>query len=111
MDKEALPGESSDKKTAEEAKTPPLPSRIGNYEFGKTLGKGTFGKVKEAIHIPTGEKVAIKIIDKNSIEDEDDEIRIQREVDIMKKVRHPNIVYLYEIIETADHVFIINEFA
>lgn len=111
MDKEALPGEASDKQPAEEATTPPLPSRIGNYEFGKTLGKGTFGKVKEAIHIPTGEKVAIKIIDKNSIEDEDDEIRIQREVDIMKKVRHPNIVYLYEIIETADHVFIINEFA
>ena len=55
--------------------------------------------------------MAIKIIDKSSIEDEDDEIRIQREVDIMKKVRHPNIVYLYEIIETADFVFIINEFA
>jgi serine/threonine protein kinase len=44
-----------------------LPSRIGNYEFGKTLGKGTFGKVKEGVHIPTGEKVAIKIIDKSSI--------------------------------------------
>lgn len=111
MDKEALAGDTGEKKPAEEAKTPPLPSRIGNYELGKTLGKGTFGKVKEAIHIPTGEKVAIKIIDKSSIEDEDDEIRIQREVDIMKKVRHPNIVYLYEIIETADHVFIINEFA
>lgn len=55
--------------------------------------------------------MAIKIIDKASIEDDDDEIRIQREVEIMKKVRHPNIVYLYEIIETADHVFIITEFA
>ena len=55
-------------------------SRIGNYELGKTLGKGTFGKVKEATHITTGEKVAVKIIDKKSIEEEDDEIRIQREV-------------------------------
>jgi serine/threonine protein kinase len=36
------------------------------------LGKGTFGKVKEGVHIQTGEKVAIKIIDKSSIEDEDD---------------------------------------
>jgi 5'-AMP-activated protein kinase catalytic alpha subunit len=44
----------------------------------RTLGRGTFGKVKEGIHKPTGEKVAIKIIDKKSIEDEDDEIRIQR---------------------------------
>jgi serine/threonine protein kinase len=55
--------------------------------------------------------VAIKIIDKNSIEDSDDEVRIQREVEIMKKVRHPNIVYLYEIIETADYVYIISEYA
>ncbi len=42
---------------------------IGNYSFGKTLGKGTFGKVKEAIHLPTGEKVAVKIVDKRTIED------------------------------------------
>lgn len=77
----------------------------------QTLGRGTFGKVKQGIHLPTGEKVAIKIIDKKSIEDEDDEIRIQREVEIMKKVRHPNIIYLYEIIETAEHVYIITEFA
>ena len=55
-------------------------TRIGNYELRKTLGKGTFGKVKEGIHLPTGEKVAVKIIDKRSIEDEDDETRIQREV-------------------------------
>jgi serine/threonine protein kinase len=42
---------------------------LGNYKMGKTLGKGTFGKVKEAIHLPTSEKVAVKIIDKNTIED------------------------------------------
>lgn len=47
-------------------KTPTV--RIGNYEIGKTLGKGTFGKVKEGVHVITGEKVAIKIIDKKSIE-------------------------------------------
>lgn len=37
------------------------------------MGKGTFGKVKSAIHIQSGEKVAIKIIDKTSIKDEDDQ--------------------------------------
>lgn len=42
-------------------------TRIGNYELRKTLGKGTFGKVKVGIHLPTGEKVAVKIIDKRSI--------------------------------------------
>ena len=57
-----------------------LPTRIGNYEMRQTLGRGTFGKVKSGVHVSTGEKVAIKIIDKKSIEDEDDELRIQREV-------------------------------
>jgi serine/threonine protein kinase len=37
---------------------------LGDYKVGKTLGQGAFSKVKFAIHIPTGEKVAIKIIDK-----------------------------------------------
>ena len=40
---------------------------IGLYLMGKTLGQGTFGKVKEAIHILTGEKVAIKILEKSKI--------------------------------------------
>ena len=75
--------------------------------MGKTLGKGTFGKVKEAIHLPTGEKVAVKIIDKNTIEDEDDKERIIREVEIMKTVRHPNIIHLYEIIETDSKIFLV----
>jgi serine/threonine protein kinase len=72
MEKPTVPDEIRIKKMNEEAKPVALPSRIGNYELGKTLGKGTFGKVKEGIHIPTGEKVAIKIIDKSSIEDDDD---------------------------------------
>ena len=39
-------------------------NKIGNYEIIKTMGEGTFGKVKLAIHIPTNEKVAIKILEK-----------------------------------------------
>lgn len=54
-------------KVDKQAQSASVPSKIGNYELGRTLGKGTFGKVKEGIHIPTGEKVAIKIIDKNNI--------------------------------------------
>ena len=59
----------------------------------------------------TKEKVAIKIIDKNSIEDEDDKARINREVDILRRSRHPNIIHLYEIIETSDMIYIIMEFS
>jgi serine/threonine protein kinase len=44
------------------------------------LGSGTFGKVKLGVHIPTGENVAIKIIDKKSLKDQDDRDRVEREV-------------------------------
>jgi 5'-AMP-activated protein kinase catalytic alpha subunit len=46
------------------------PRCIGSYELGRTIGRGTFGKVKEATHIITKEKVAIKILNKDKIEDE-----------------------------------------
>lgn len=64
---------------------------IGQYIFsitfkklGKTLGEGTFGKVKLATHILTGEKVAIKILEKQKIIDQSDVERVTREIQILK---------------------------
>ena len=59
---------------------------------GKSLGKGTFGKVKMAHHILTKENVAIKILEKARIKDKKDIERISREIKILKKVRHPNVI-------------------
>lgn len=60
--------------------------------LGKTLGEGTFGKVKLATHILTGEKVAIKMLEKQKIVDQSDIERVTREIQILKQVRHPNLV-------------------
>jgi 5'-AMP-activated protein kinase catalytic alpha subunit len=62
------------------------------------LGKGSFGKVKEALHVLTGEKIAIKILEKSRIKKDDDLMRIRREMAILKKVNHPNIIRLYDVI-------------
>jgi len=91
-------------------------STIGNYVLGRTIGKGTFGKVKLGTHIPTDEKVAIKILEKDRIADSSDMERIFREIRILKQIRHPNIIQLYEvvptqIIETAKELYLIMEFA
>lgn len=51
---------------------------IGNYVMGQTLGKGTFGKVKYATHKPTGQPVAIKILEKDKIVDVADVERVSR---------------------------------
>lgn len=52
-------------------------------------------------HVLTDEKVAIKILEKDKIKDQADITRVMREIQILKIVRHPNIVQLYEIIETS----------
>ena len=65
--------------------------------MGNTIGEGTFGKVKEASHILTGEKVAIKILEKNRIKEVADVERVSREIHILTLIRHPNIIQLYEV--------------
>ncbi|KAL4463017.1 hypothetical protein ABPG72_022224 [Tetrahymena utriculariae] len=84
---------------------------IGNYYVGKTIGRGTFGKVKMGLHTYTMENVAIKILDKDKIVDESDKIRVAREIQILRKIRHPNIIQLYEIIESQTQLFLITEYA
>ena len=56
------------------------------------MGQGTFGKVKLGTHLITGEKVAIKILEKDKIKDEADVERVKREINILKIVRHPNVI-------------------
>ncbi|OMJ90746.1 hypothetical protein SteCoe_6823 [Stentor coeruleus] len=84
---------------------------IGNYQLGKTIGEGTFGKVKLGIHIQTQEKVAIKILEKDRICDVSDIERVSREIHILKLIRHPDIIQLYEIIETPRKLYLIMEYA
>jgi 5'-AMP-activated protein kinase catalytic alpha subunit len=81
------------------------------YVILRTLGKGSFGKVKEAMHVMSGEKIAIKILEKARIKKEDDLVRIRREISILSKVHHPNIIKLYEIIETNKYFFFVMEYA
>ena len=84
---------------------------IGNYEIIKTIGEGTFGKVKLAKNIPSNELVAIKVLEKTKINDNEDLSCIKNEIKFLKKLNHPNIISLYEIIETKTHYFIVMEYA
>eukprot|EP01036_Dinobryon_divergens_P048862 gene48862-65515_t len=82
---------------------------IGQYRLGKTLGEGTFGKVRLAIHIPTGEKVAVKVLEKNRIKDQADVRRVNREIKILKKANHSNIIQLYEVFDTNETIYLMME--
>ena len=76
----------------------------------KTLGQGTFGKVKLGIYIPNKEKVAIKILEKSKIIEIDDEIRVKREFDMLSKFSHPNVILVAEIFESSDKYYCVMEY-
>ena len=79
---------------------------IGNYILGETIGEGAFAKVKLARHKQTDEKVAIKILNKEII----DINKIRKEIKILQRLKHINIIQLYEIIETKNKLYIVMEY-
>ena len=83
---------------------------IGQFILGEKLGQGTFGIVVLGKHQLTGEKVAVKILEKEKIIQEADKTRIEREIKILKNLRHNNIVHLYDVKETASSLYIIMEY-
>ncbi|KZV27376.1 hypothetical protein F511_02485 [Dorcoceras hygrometricum] len=79
------------------------------YKLGRTLGIGAFGKVKLAVHTLTGLKVAIKILDRRSIDSSEAE-KVRKEINIMKQLFHPHIVRLFEVIDTPTKVYVVMEY-
>ncbi|XP_049873983.1 SNF-related serine/threonine-protein kinase-like [Pectinophora gossypiella] len=80
----------------------------GLYDLLDTLGSGHFAVVKLARHVFTGEKVAVKVIDKSKL-DEVSKSHLFQEVRCMKLVQHPNVVRLYEVIDTQTKLYLILE--
>ena len=84
---------------------------ISNYLVQETLGRGNFAKVKSGIYLPTGEKVAIKIIEKHTIIKIRDKTLLKREFDILSKLNyHPNVINIQEIFETNYKYYIVMEY-
>jgi len=86
------------------------PVRVGFYDIEETIGKGNFAVVKLARHRLTKSRVAIKIIDKSRL-DETNLTKVYREVQIMKLLRHPNVLKLYQVMETKNMLYIVSEYA
>ncbi|XWS17137.1 hypothetical protein CRYUN_Cryun33cG0042600 [Craigia yunnanensis] len=84
--------------------------KVGKYEVGRTIGEGTFAKVKFAKNTDTGESVAMKVLAKTTILKHRMVDQIKREISIMKIVRHPNIVRLLEVLASRTKIYIILEF-
>jgi len=83
---------------------------IANYKISNTLGVGTFGKVKMAEHTTTGQKVAIKIINKRKMEHMNMHEKIRREIQILQFLKHPHVIRLYELLDTPSDIFMVMEY-
>ncbi len=73
---------------------------IAEYRFGKVLGQGAYAVVKEAQHKETGYNVAVKVYDKYKLIDDQRKKSVIKEIKLLKKMHHENIVALYDAIDT-----------
>ncbi|GLT56537.1 hypothetical protein SLA2020_295720 [Shorea laevis] len=83
---------------------------LPNYKLGKTLGIGSFSKVKIAEHALTGYKVAIKVLNRRKIKNMEMEEKVRREIKILRLFMHPHIIRLYEVIETSTDIYVVMEY-
>lgn len=88
---------------------PPSYRLKSDYVFEKTLGAGTFGEVKRALHKPTGEEVAVKIILKKGLQGNDQ--MVQDELHMLQRLNHPHIVRFKDWFESRDKYYIVTQLA
>ncbi|XP_057443557.1 SNF1-related protein kinase catalytic subunit alpha KIN10 [Lotus japonicus] len=82
---------------------------LSNYKLGKTLGIGTLGKVRIAEHVLTGDKVAIKILNRRNINNMELEEKALRGTNIIRSLSHPHIIQVYKVVETPTEVYVVME--
>lgn len=79
--------------------------KVGKYELGKTLGSGSFSKVKLGVD-DQGKQYAVKMIEKEQLVREQMEEQLKREISVMKLLNHPHIVRLYDVLQTQNHIYL-----
>lgn len=84
-------------------------TRVGKYELGKTIGEGSFAKVKFAKNVENGKYVAIKILDRNHVLRHKMMEQLKKEISTMKLINHPNVVKIYEVMASKTKIYIVLE--
>ena len=85
--------------------------QIGSWKLKESLGKGCFGEVKFAVNTENGQQAAAKICAKQSVAKGQGRTLLQREIATMKQLNHPNVLKLYEVLETSRHYYLVLELA
>ena len=82
---------------------------VGNFQFGKVLGEGHYGKVQEAMDVQRGYSYAIKILSKQRVKNFKDFTQISTEIHVLKNCQHPNIIQLHDVIHSPTSIYLVME--
>ncbi|CAN1771914.1 CBL-interacting serine/threonine-protein kinase 14 [Linum perenne] len=97
--------------TAESGEVSPDSYLFGKYEIGKLLGCGAFAKVYHGRNVLTGQSVAIKAVSKHKVQKGGFAANIKREISIMRRLHHPNVVRIFEVLATKSKIYFVMEYA
>jgi len=86
-----------------------LTKRVGKYLVGRTIGEGTYGNVKYSQHSESGTAYALKVLNKDHLVQRGMVDQIKTEIAILKKIKHPFIVNMHEIMSSRDKIFLVME--
>ena len=84
-------------------------SRAREYELQKCIGQGAYAKVYKALHIPSSSKVAIKLYEKAKLTEKLRQKSIKREIKILSRLNHSNVVNFIDCFSTKNHIYLVME--
>ena len=80
---------------------------LEEYIIGKQIGQGAYAVVRIGLHKPSNKKVAMKIYKKYKLLDPNRRKSVKREIKLMEKMKHPNIIRLYDMKKTSNNFYLI----
>ena len=84
-------------------------TQISDYRLGRHLGQGSYASVKQAVHVETGLILAIKVYEKFNLMDASRKKGVAREISVLKRLQHKNIMRLYDVIDTPRQLYLVLE--
>ncbi|EAX97017.1 CAMK family protein kinase [Trichomonas vaginalis G3] len=88
-----------------------MPKTVGDYKLLRTIGAGSFSKVKEAINTKTNKKYAIKVINRQLVAQNNMDKQLRREIEIMSQMDHPGLIKLHAVMHSTENIFLVLDLA
>ncbi|KAG5190064.1 putative serine/threonine kinase, partial [Tribonema minus] len=84
---------------------------VGKYKLTSVIGEGAFGQVRLGTHVDTGLRVAVKVMDLDRVRKEGMSVHVRREISLLKKLDHPRVVRLVEVLKSSRNLFLVSALA